>query len=660
MTLFNIAVRNIKKNLGNYFLYFISMVCSIMIFYTLKAIQFNRQIMDLSNINQKVENAFSMISFVIALFITVFIWYSNTFFAGRRKKEVALYCLMGVKKSQIASMLFYENLLMGFMALAAGILSGIMFSRLFSMVLVRLMGFDLEVAISIPLDAIISTIGVFLALFMVTSLHGYMLIYKYKLIDLFKSENKGQKQPKTSFILTLAAVLLIGSGYWLALHFKYNGLTSIMLIVFLTVCGTYLLFSSLIVYLVKFMKNRKKLFFKGLNMITFSHLAFRSKSNSRLLATIAILSACTLTAVGAAAALYYDNVTGMDKMLPFSYVYQIKDKNLDSNIEEVISKHKENKIKNSIAVEVKQVEGNFPSVDKLNKGKKEYEKSVDNVISVSTLKKLLVAIGKDSNVSVKQNEVLLYFYTMFSEKVMENPNGKNMFYNIDKKEVPFKIKDCINYPVINELFNGSNSIVNVVVVDDKVYSKLVDSTPPTTLRLISVENPKKSKATTEDIIKTMRQSHVYNKNSYGQNALNISAYYDEYTSSMTELGMTIFLITFVGIVFLICTGSMIFFKQLSEANEDKERYRILSNIGANKRELQHSIAKQMSIIFVLPLVVGISHSIIALKILEPLLKANIWYPILAVATIYVLIYLAYYLLTVKFYCKIIGRNFAVR
>lgn len=657
MNLFDIAVRNIKKNLSNYFLYFISMVCSIMIFYTLKSIQYNKQIMDLSNLNEKIENAFSSMSIVIALFAFVFIWYSNIFFIGKRKKEIALYCLMGVKKKQAARMLFYENLVMGFMALIAGLLFGIMFSKLFSMILVSLMELDIKVAITIPLEAIISTIGVFLGLFVFTSLHGYMIIYKYQLIDLFKSESKAQKQPKVSLILTLISIFLIGSGYFRAAHFKYNGLKGILIILILTITGTYLLFSSLIVYTSRFVKKKKSIFFKGINIITFSHLIFRSKSNSRLLATIAILSACTITSVGAAAALYYDNVTGANKQMPFSYVYEIKDSNLDKKVEDVVSRHKENPIKDSIAVEVKSIEGEYPPIDKINPGKKEYEKTVDNVISLGTLKRILASMGKDTNIFLKQNEVMIYFYTMYSEDVMENPKGKTMYYGIDNKSVPFNIKDCINYPVINRLFNKSNSIINVVVVNDEVYAKLVGNTSPATLRLINIENPIKSKDTTDDVIKTIRQSRVYNQNSYGENALNISTYYDEYSNMMAELGMTIFLITFVGIVFLICTGSMIFFKQLSEANDDSNRYNILRKIGASRKEMRLSIAKQMSVIFGLPLVVGVSHSLVALKILKPLIKTNIWYPVFTVVAIYILIYFIYYLLTVKFYCRILDRSF---
>lgn len=149
MSLFHIAIRNIKRNINNYFLYFISMAGSIMIFYTLKSIQYNKQIMNLSKISEKIENAFILMSMVIAIFVSVFIWYSNAFFAGKRKKEIGLYCLMGVKKKHAARMLFYENLIMGIVALIVGIIIGIMFSKLFAMILVNLMGFNVNLKITV-------------------------------------------------------------------------------------------------------------------------------------------------------------------------------------------------------------------------------------------------------------------------------------------------------------------------------------------------------------------------------------------------------------------------------------------------------------------------------------------------------------------------------
>lgn len=318
--------------------------------------------------------------------------------------------------------------------------------------------------------------------------------------------------------------MLIGLGYLKAAKYEYNGYNEILIIVFLTVSGTYLLFSSLVVYVGKFIKSKKSIFYRGTNIITFSNFIHKSKSNSRILATIAVLSACTITSVGAAAAIYFDSVKGIDRLIPFSYVYEVKDLNLDRNIENVILKHKENKMKDSITIEVKTAEGMYPNISKLDSDNTEYEKSIDNIISVSVLNKLLKCMDKDMNVSLKNDEVICCFYNIYSEDIMEDPTGKTMFFNINQNQVPFKIKEYIDYPVINKLLNKNNSILNVVVVSDDIYEKIEDSKEPVILRLINVENPKNSKETTEDIIETMSRSRVYNQNSYEDNALDISCY----------------------------------------------------------------------------------------------------------------------------------------
>jgi putative ABC transport system permease protein len=135
-----------------------------------------------------------------------------------------------------------------------------------------------------------------------------------------------------------------------------------------------------------------------------------------------------------------------------------------------------------------------------------------------------------------------------------------------------------------------------------------------------------------------------------------SSYYTTYFLIMPRYGMIMFLAVFIGLVFLICTGSIIFFKQISEANEDKGSYSILKKIGVGRDQIKSSIAKQMLFIFSLPLLVGITHSIAALSILRPILTSNIIIPISITIIIYSLIYLFYYLLTVSSYYKIINNE----
>jgi putative ABC transport system permease protein len=184
-----------------------------MIYFTFTSIKYNTQVQEVVGLSKAFSTVFKAASIVIAIFVTIFIWYSNSFFIRKRKKEVALYSLLGIRKKQIARMLFYENIVMGTVALAAGILMGSLFSKLFIMILIRLMGFSANIIFMIPLKAVINTTVVFIILFLITSIHGYSLIYRFKLIDLFKAENQGEGEAKTSVFRSIVSVLLIGGGY---------------------------------------------------------------------------------------------------------------------------------------------------------------------------------------------------------------------------------------------------------------------------------------------------------------------------------------------------------------------------------------------------------------------------------------------------------------
>jgi len=641
MTLFNITFRNIKRNFHNYLIYFVSMVFCIMIYYTFTSIEYNKQVADLAAESMKVSTAFNAASIIIAVFVAMFIWYSNSFFTKKRKKEVALYSMLGVKKKQIGGMLFYENLVMGSLALVCGILIGTLFSKLFVMILIHIMSFDVNVKFAISLKAIISTIIVFLVIFVIASVHSYTLIYRFQLIELFKSEKVGQKQPKASRVLALLSIIFMGTGYYMALTYKFDALSKLLVILVCTVIGTFMFFSSLILYIIKFSKKNKVKYFKGLNMIATSQLLYRIKANGRSLATIAVLSATTITAMGTAASLYYNQVNGINKQTPFSYVYKSSGKSLDEQVKRIIDKYPNNKIKSITNSEFMIIDSKWPEISKTKFYA--FKDSKSFVISESTMKELSKARGIDYNISLTSDETLFFMLT-YSNKIMESPVDRNIELKVKGKSVPLKIKAFNEGLLTNQLLINDLYMQDTVVVTDEIYSKLYDKDKVVKRTFMDVENQKDSKDLTAELEKNLGSKEA------------LTSYYMSYRDTMTNMGIIIFLASFIGFVFLICTGSIIFFKQLSEASEDKDRYDILKKIGVKKSEIRVSIAKQMAFIFALPLVIGITHSIIALTILQIMLSSSLVYPVIITIGVYTLIYLIYYILTVNSYCKIVDAN----
>jgi putative ABC transport system permease protein len=614
-----------------------------MIYYVFTSIQYNEQIVQLQEIKSSIFVTFKTSSVVIALFAGIFIWYSNSFFIKRRKKEIALYSLMGVKKRQIGRMLFYENLLMGIIALGTGILLGSLLSKLFVMLLLQLMGFSINVKFSIQPQAIINTDIVFSILFLITSLHGYRIIYTFKLIDLFKAENIGEKPPKASWVVAMLSVLLVAGGYLYYTAIEKLHILVPFITLALVVSGTYLLFSSLTVYLIRLAKKNTGSYYKGTNLISTSQLMYRLKGHARTLATIAVLSATTLTAMGVTSSFYYDFKTNLSKHYPFSYVYVSDKKDLDKNVEAAIAKYPKHTIQSAADFEITRLKGKLPDVG----FREEYRNKEINVISEKTFNKIAEARGLKDRVYLDFHKDIVLIDATYSNAFMDPYIGKNLELMVDGEVQNFNIKDFKATALLNQ------QVANyIAVVDDDVYEQLIDKGKIVFGKAYIISNAKDSEALTEEIYSTLAVAGM----DFKDQSQHFSAYYNKYKAEIVGSGLTIFVGAFLGLVFLLATGSIIFFKQLSEANEDKKRYNILQNVGFDKRDIKSIISKQMLFVFMLPLSVGITHSIVAVSILKKVLDMDVFVPLTVTICIYTLIYMIYYFLTVSSYSKLVEKT----
>lgn len=643
MTLFNMAFKNIRRNFNSYLIYFVSMVFSIMIYYVFTSIQYNQQVVALQEIKASIAGTFKTSSIVIALFAGIFIWYSNSFFIKRRKKEVGLYSLMGVKKKEIGRMLFYENLMMGILALVAGTILGSLLSKLFVMVLLRLMGYSIYVKFALLPQPVINTTIIFSILFLVTSFHGYSIIYRFKLIDLFKAENIGEKPPKTSWIVALLSVALIGGGYIYYMSAKRYYIWHPIITLAVVVTGTYLLFSYMSVYIIKLAKKNKASYYKGVNLVSTSQLMYRLKAHSKTLATIAVLSATTLTAMGVTSSFYYDFRTTLIDRCPFSYVYLSEEKGLDAAVDAIIAKYPEHPIKSSAEVELIKVPGRLPDVGY----KEEYRNKEINVISESSYNRIAEVRGLKDRIYLDFYKDIVFIDPFYNRTLLDASKDNKLQLMLDGETASFNIKSFRCTALLNEWLADY-----MAVVDDDLYEQLQSEGKLVQGKAYIIEGVKDSEALTEEL-------HSFFKGkiaSSGDMQETFSAYYYRYKSEVATSGLTIFVGAFLGLVFLMATGSIIFFKQLSEANEDNKRYHILKNIGYGAKEIRAIISRQMLFVFMLPLFVGIMHSVVAVYILKKALGMNVFIPLIVTIGAYSLIYMIYYFLTVSAYSKLAGNG----
>ncbi|MEI3605431.1 ABC transporter permease [Pseudogracilibacillus sp. SE30717A] len=608
MTMFDLALKNIKRNLKHYALYIGATVFSIIIYFTFATLKYSDNLSGLAETSRQIRGIMSGSAFVLMIFVAIFILYSNTFFMKKRKKEVGLYSLLGVRKKKIGYLLFFENMMIGIISLIIGIGLGFFLSQLFLAILLKLMGIQMELGFTFSSQAVIETSIVFFAIFLVTSLLGYRVIYKFKLIDLFQAANKGEEKPKSRLIIALAGLLSLILAYWMALQdlmtsdvWHHLGLATPLLIIGLTIIGSFLLFNSVLVYVLTKLKKREGWAWKGLNVMTVSQLLYRIRGNAKTLTIITILSATTITAGGAVFGMYYNTDKTVQSFAPFSFMWQGSQHEISDESVEV-----------AIDFEVKNIRVSSEEMDR------EY-----NIINQSTFEQLAQALDWDNIESInnKQEEALLidpFYDERWSEKTEEVLVDGN----------PYQISKMYTTSIVNiEVLSGS-----MLVLSDEQFEALDHKAID--YHVIQLDNYKKHADLSEQLASSLGTE-------------NFSSAIRDYQESLKSSGTLLFVGSFLGLVFLLATGSIIFFKMMTEAEEDKSKYGILYKIGVSKREMKQTIRYQMGFVFVAPLILGLMHGAVALIAFSNLLQMNLWKPILWWMLAYTLIYIIYYFITVR-------------
>lgn len=633
MNFFKLSLRNVKQNFRSYITYFICTVFSVMVFYIFYAICFNKQFAMLQMESMKLSAAFKTSSVVIAIFSAIFIWYSNSFFIKRRKKEIGTYSLLGMGKRQIARMLFFESISMGAVALACGIFLGTLFSKLFAMILMSLMKDTAKVTFFIETKAALVTIGAFSLIFIINSIHSYSLIYRFRLIDLFNAQKQGEKAPKVSAVFSLLSVALIGTGYIMAVTLQKLSINRLLLILGVTVIGTYILFNNLIIYLVKLVRKNRNYYFSGVNMIGISNILYRIKGNSRTLATIAVLSAVTITAVGTTYTLYSTITDTTLSSYPYSAEHVLTGKDTDSKITEIINKHTETGILSVDKIEFINTKLSIPGYAETNSS------SFDGyILPESKYNEIVKHNKKGRNITLGDDNKCLFVDGRYNPKGIDECIGKSVTAKTADASQSFLIQEVSSSRIVSlEISKGT------LVVKDDIYNKLIAGGNITTQKVdgYMFKKPLEAKA----LIKELTDSNLYSNL--------VSIYYDAYVLSFRSFGVLIYIGAFLGILFFLATGSIIYFKQLMEAYDDRDKYTMLKKIGASRKEIKKSISKQLLVVFGLPLVVGISHSSFALVILRKMMPISILKPCLAVMGVYMIFYIIYYFATVNSFVRTI-------
>ncbi len=604
MSIFQIAYNNFKNNIKVYTMFFISMVFSVVILSNFMILMDGDALQYLGTLNEKYTKLLlQMLTSILVIFMFFFIWYSSNIFLRNRKKEIGIYTFMGLDSATIGEIYFIEIMLIGLSSCFLGTGIGIILSKFFQMIVFKLAEFNINVTFNVTVNSIVYTVLIFLGIFLFMSVKGFISIIKSNVIDLLNDSKKTEKMPKINwkiYIASFVSLMLIIAGYYLILHNKMNAVTTLLLVCL----GTYGLFGTVLPVVFDFFIKRKSILYNGQNIITINNLAYRLKKNYTTYATIAILTACTVTVLGTSVAMRasYSESDANNRLYSISF----------SSSNEITSKEKIKDILSVVGEEEYELNTKVLKAKETLKDVPDYNNSNYIIVSYNQLVNILNTnrnkdtLNKINEEMVKGDQVIL----------IEKPGTIASLYSYDNITV-----NDIKFKVSESKFRlrtfGPELNFRTIVVNDENYERIKSNSKLVNFYGIKVNNE-------EEFFNMKKLEPMLDELSKHIDIETIHATLGIYESKRIEWMKGIYAIgAFLFLVFILAEASIIYIRIYSDANEDKSKYKILLNIGASNKELRKSINKEILLFYVIPVLVGLVHSYFAIRTLGDFMSIDL-------------------------------------
>ncbi|WP_242821622.1 FtsX-like permease family protein [Candidatus Arthromitus sp. SFB-mouse] len=344
-----LAVSSILKNKRMFVPYIFTCIGMIMMFYIVMFLGVSDILNNLRG-GETIRIVLSLGSQVIAVFSGIFLFYTNSFLARRRKKEFGLYNILGMGKGNIGIILFWETLIIGIISIGIGLLAGIIFSKLAELVLVNLMGSIVNYTFSISIISIERTIQVFGIIFILILINSIRQVQFSSAINLMRSENVGEKPPKGNWFIGIMGILILVVAYYISVTIQepIQAILIFSIAVIMVIIGTYFTMISGSVVFLRILKKRRRYYYKTNHFISVSSMIYRMKRNGAGLASICILATMVLVMMASTACLYFGKEDAINTRYP-------RDINLEFSFDELDSFSDENikKLKDKLSTELR-------------------------------------------------------------------------------------------------------------------------------------------------------------------------------------------------------------------------------------------------------------------------------------------------------------------
>lgn len=628
-----LAYTGIKKNKKLYTPYILTCIGMVMMTYIISFLTYSETIKSMRG-GSEIQGFLGMGFGVMSVFSLIFLFYTNSFLLRRRKKEFGLYNILGMGKRNLAVVLMWESLFIAGISIVCGIFSGIVFSKLAELCLIKMLQGTAEFGITVKFSSIWQTALIFVGIFLLIFINTLRQIHLTNPIELLHSENAGEKPPKANWILALAGALILAGAYYLAVTIEdpVTALTWFFVAVVMVIIATYLLFVAGSVVLCKILQKNKKYYYKTNHFVSVSSMIYRMKRNGAGLASICILCTMVLVMVSSTVCLY----SGTEDSLRTRYPRHI---NIQANVsdyseigperlDEIRSVSTEETAK--LGAEPKNVlDYRVAAVAGYDVADGVIDVDVNNLTELSDVWQIFIVPVEDynrimgKNVTLEDDEALIY-----TTKMGQYDNSTIAIGNSEPLRIKEKVTDfvdngvdamqifpsmCIFVSDFNEKIEPIKAYKNnkgdPIIQYSWFYAFDLDLDDETQIEL--------EKTLSNEMLAIQKQvvSETGDEDFYiaceGVSAER-AGFYGLY-------GGLFFLGILLGIVFIFAAVLIIYYKQVSEGYEDQSRFDIMQKVGMTKKEIRKSINSQILTVFFLPLVTAGIHLAFAFPLIKKLL-----------------------------------------
>ena len=631
-----LAVSGMKKNKQIYVPYLLTCIGTVMTFYVLHSLSYSPYLGQMRG-GRTVETSLGLGKFVIAAFSVLFLLYSNSFLNRRRYKEFGLYHVLGMGKRGLRRIIFWESLFVAVIGLAFGIISGILLSKMAELLLANILNSEVSYAMHVEPAAILFTVVGYGIIFFILMVKSLITVQMTKALELFHSENLGEKPPRTNWILTILGIILLGGAYWIAVSIKspLSALVTFFIAVIMVIIATYFLFIAGSVALCKVLKSNKKYYYQKQHFVSVSSMVFRMRRNGAGLASICILCTMVLVMLSSTSSMYF----GMEDAIEGRYcregeiaIHLFSFDDLEGENEEkllevygkVFEKHgvtPKNVLKYVYAEAEGLIDGSELVVEGGPQGTLEDAAVFDKLRQVEIIPLEDYNRLMETNLTLGEGEAYLY-----------ETNACYRENSLSILGVSWEIKGKLTemFPIGENEASVIPSIV--LIVGDKhsadplfQYSEGPYDYHPVSARWYYGYDLGVSDEKSIEVYNELRNAFWSEELSFTRNGNGGYSYYSsclalEKDDFIGTYGGLFFLGIILSILFIAAMVLIIYYKQISEGYEDQSRFEIMQKVGMTKKDIKKSINSQILTVFFAPLILAGIHLAFAYPMIWKILK----------------------------------------